>query len=143
MESRNVLMAIILSTVVLIFWATFFEAPIVEQPIEEKQLSKNENTSTPSIEEIEATKKTSRSEAIKNVERIKLENNNIEGSVSLKGALIDDVIFKNYKKSLKSNDSVIFLNPKSSDEGYYIETGWASGGSQKLKLPMDSLYAYL
>ena len=98
MESRNVLMAIILSTVVLIFWATFFEAPIVEQPIEEKQLSKNENTSTPSIEEIEATKKTSRSEAIKNVERIKLENNNIEGSVSLKGALIDDVIFKNYKK---------------------------------------------
>jgi len=31
METRNVLLAIILSTLVLIFWATFFEAPIVDQ----------------------------------------------------------------------------------------------------------------
>ncbi len=138
MDFRNVLTAIVLSTLVLVIWATFFEAPIVEQPVEKKQISKNENTSTPSIEEVETTKEISRSEAIKSVKRIKLENKNIKGSISLKGALIDDVIFKNYKKSLKSDENVIFLNPKNSDEGYYIETGWASGGSQKLKLPLDT-----
>ena len=30
--------------------------------------------------------------------------------------------------------NIIFLNPKNSDEGYYIETGWASGGNQNLKV---------
>ena len=35
METRNVLLAIVLSTIVLIFWGTFFEAPIVEEPSEE------------------------------------------------------------------------------------------------------------
>ena len=33
---------------------------------------------------------------------------------------------------------VILLNPKSSSEGYYIETGWASKNNEKLKLPLDS-----
>jgi len=36
METRNVLLAVILSTIVLVFWATFFEAPIVDQTNNEK-----------------------------------------------------------------------------------------------------------
>ena len=131
-------MAVVLSTIVLIFWATFFEPPIVDQNINENQISKSEKTETPSIEEIENSKKISRKEAIKKVSRIKLENENIKGSISLEGALIDDVIFKKYKKSLDSDEKVVFLNPKSSEEGYYIETGWASSGDKKLKLPLDN-----
>ena len=138
MDTKNVLLAIILSSVVLISWAVFFEPPVVEQQPVNKQITKDENTSAPSIEEIETTKEISRNEAINNVERIKLENTNIQGSISLEGALIDDIIFKNFKKSLKSNDNVIFLNPKSSNDGYYIETGWASGGSEKSTLPLDN-----
>ena len=83
-------------------------------------------------------KKISRSEAIKSVKRIKLENNNIIGSISLEGAVIDDITFKNYKESLEKDEKIIFLNPKSSDEGYYIETGWASSGNKKLNLPLDN-----
>ena len=138
MDSKNVIMAIVLSTVVLIFWATFFETPVVEQQTTEKQITKTESASTPSIEEIESSKKISRNEAINKVDRIKLENNNIKGSISLEGGIIDDVVFKNYKESLKSDEEVIFLNPKSSKEGYYIETGWASSGNEKLKLPLDN-----
>ena len=118
MDTRNVLLAVVLSTIVLVFWAAFFEAPIVEQKPTEKQISKNENTSTPSIEEIEASKKISRNEAINKVNRIKLENRNIIGSISLEGGIIDDITFKNYKKSLKSDEKVVFLNPKNSKDGY-------------------------
>ena len=78
-------------------------------------------------------KKFSRDEAINKVKRIKLENNNIKGSISLEGGVIDDIMFKNYKNNLNSNDEVIFLNPKNSKTGYYIETGWATGGSQSPK----------
>ena len=137
MDTKNVLMAVILSTVVLIFWGFFFEAPIVEQKNAENKNIESKNTSTPSIEESNSLKKISRKEAISKAKRIKLENNNIKGSISLDVVVIDDIIFKNYKKSLKSDDSVIFLNPKNSDEGYYIETGWASSGNEKIKLPLD------
>ena len=43
METRNVLLAVILSTIILVFWATFFEAPIVEQQAPEEQITKKQN----------------------------------------------------------------------------------------------------
>ena len=138
MDSKNVLMAIVLSTLVLVFWATFFEPPPVERQIAEDQVIKSEESSSPSIEKVELSKKIARDDTIDSVARVKIENNNIKGSISLQGAIIDDIIFKNYKESLESDQKVIFLNPKSSDEGYYIETGWASNSNEKLKLPLDN-----
>ena len=138
MDSKNVLMAIVLSTLVLVFWATFFEPPPVERRIAEDQITKSEEPSSPSIEKVELSKKIARDDTIDSVARVKIENNNIKGSISLQGAIIDDIIFKNYKESLESDQKVIFLNPKSSDEGYYIETGWASNSNEKLKLPLDN-----
>ena len=107
-----------------------------DKSIENQTTEVKENTS-PSIEEIEASKKISRDEAIKSVDRIKLENKNIKGSISLEGGIIDDVTFKNYKKSLDSDEKVVFLNPKNSSDGYYIESGWASSSKDNLKLPVD------
>ena len=138
MDSKNVLMAIVLSTLVLVFWATFFEPPPIERQIAEDEITKSEEPSSPSIEKVEISKKIARDDTIDSVARVKIENNNIKGSISLQGAIIDDIIFKNYKESLESDQKVIFLNPKSSDEGYYIETGWASNSNEKLKLPLDN-----
>ena len=138
MEGRNVLLAIVLSTVVLIVWATFFEAPIVEQPSEQKQITKNEDASSPSIDEDQKNlvAEITRDELVGNTKRIKVENENIKGSISLQGAIIDDIIFKNYNETLNGENKVIFLNPKNSSEEYFIETGWASGGNEKIKLPL-------
>ena len=101
MDTKNVLFAVILSTVVLIFWGTFFEPPPTELNKNENKITKTEETYSPTIEEIEETKKISRNEAINSVERIKLENNNIKGSIAIEGGVIDDITFKNYNKSLK------------------------------------------
>ena len=38
MDSKNVLFAIVLSTIVLIFWSTFFDKPISNQQFDEKQI---------------------------------------------------------------------------------------------------------
>ena len=38
--------------------------------------------------------------------------------------------FKNYKKDLKSEENVVLLNPKDIEDGYFIETGWASVGNE-------------
>ena len=138
MDFRNVLIAIVLSTVVLIGWATFFETPIVEQQITENKITKNEDLSSPSIDEGEKEIKNeiTRNDVINNTNRIKVENENIKGSISLQGAIIDDIIFKNYNETLNGENKVIFLNPKNSSNEYFIETGWAAGGDEKIKLPL-------
>jgi len=138
MDGKNVLLAIVLSTLVLVVWATFFEAPIVEQQAVDSEIIKNEDLSSPSIDEDEKEIKSeiTRNDLINNVKRIKVENENIKGSISLQGAIIDDIIFKNYNETLNGKSKVIFLNPKNSSEEYFIETGWASGGNEKLKLPL-------
>ncbi len=138
MDTKNVLMAVILSTIVLIFWATFFEQPIVENQNSKEQVPNNQDLSSPSIDEKDTINEITRSEIVRNTNRIKLENKNIKGSISLQGAIIDDIIFKNYKENLDSEDKVAFLNPKNSSKEYYIETGWASNGNEKAKLPLDN-----
>ena len=96
MDFKNVLMAIVLSTIVLIGWATFFEAPIVEQQSTENQITKNEDLSSPSIDESkkEIKNEITRNDVINNTNRIKVENENIKGSISLQGAIIDILFLK-------------------------------------------------
>ena len=53
MDSKNVLIAVILSTIVLIVWAILFEPPQIEQKVTEKIVTKNEESlSTPSLEKV-------------------------------------------------------------------------------------------
>ena len=138
MESKNVLFAIILSSLVLFLWATFFEPPVVDKQVTKNEINKNQNTPTPSVEEEKPETKILRSDSINSTKRIKIENANIKGSISLQGGIIDDIIFKNYKENLNSENNVAFLNPKNSSNEYFIETGWAAGGNEKINLPLDS-----
>ncbi len=135
MESKNVLLAVIFSSIVLIFWSIFFEPSNIN---ESKKIAENEDLSSPTISEDkkEIQKELTRNEVINKTGRIKVENENIMGSISLEGAIIDDIIFKNYKENLESETKVTFLNPKGSSREYFIETGWASGGNEEIKLPL-------
>ena len=45
MDTKNVLLAVVLSTIVLVFWATFFEAPIVEKQATDERITKSEDFS--------------------------------------------------------------------------------------------------
>jgi len=138
MDFKNVLMAIVLSTVVLIGWSLFFEPPVIEQQTSvEKNNQNSEDITSPSIDEEENIILETRVESINKTKRLKIENENIKGSISLQGAIIDDIIFKNYRETLNSKNKVTFLNPKNSKKEYFIETGWAAGGNEKVNLPLD------
>jgi YidC/Oxa1 family membrane protein insertase len=138
MDFKNVLMAIVLSSIVLVGWGIFFEVPVVEQQTFEKELKKDEEVSSPTVEENETKNEETRNDVISKTKRIKIENDNIKGSISLQGAIIDDITFKNYRQTLNSEANVTFLNPRNSLKQHFIETGWASGGSETINLPSDS-----
>ena len=125
MDTRNVIAAISLSAAVIILYSLFF-APVpetVKKNVDE--LKKIEQgTDTPSLDQKEKVTEISREEALSQSKRIQFENQSIVGSISLKGAAIDDLIFKEYKVSLDSDKKVKLLSPRNSKDGYFIESGF-------------------
>ncbi len=127
MESKNVIAAIALSSAVIVLYSLFF---IPEQQTTNKNLAKKEkieqNSDAPSLEQKENEIKVSRVEALKQNKRVKFENDNIKGSISLKGAAIDDLTFKNYKVELNNDELVTLLSPKNVKNGYLVESGFVT-----------------
>ena len=127
MDSKNVIAAIALSSAVIVLYSLFF---IPEQnPKNQNLIEKNkieQNTDTPSLEQKETLVAISRDEALNQSERVKFENKNVVGSISLKGASIDDLTFKNYKVNLNEDKKVTLLGPRNIDEGYLVESGFVT-----------------
>ncbi len=127
MDSKNVIAAISLSAAVIIFYGLFFAPPAPDpKQIKSEKNTITETTDAPSLDQNNEISKISRDEAITEVERIVFENENIKGSISLRGGFIDDLEFKKFKKTLNGNDNVTLLNPRKVKNGYYVETGWAT-----------------
>ena len=141
MENRNVIIAVILSTAILIGWSMFFENTDEAQRKRLEIQGKTETQTniqkpeTPQTGKILPTKAISRSDALKESDRVFIENSNLSGSISLRGALIDDIILKNYRETLdKSSKPIVVLSPKKSEDGYFVESGWATTKSD-VKVP--------
>ena len=143
MDNKNVFVAIALSMSVLLFWGAFFETPKKDnqnlksnnqiQQKTEDSITPNTNQA-PSINQINVEKKLSREESINRSNRIKIENENIVGSISLEGGVIDDISFKNHKQKVDGKKNIEFLNPSQSENGFYVESGWAGIGNN-IKVP--------
>jgi len=140
MDNRNVFVAIALSMSVLLFWGAFFETPrnTAEQN-NTQQVEKNNNKSSiaPTINQPIIIKKVTREEAINKNKRVAIENDNIIGSLSLEGALIDDISFKKHKQKVIDGENTVFLYPSETENGFFIETGWTSIGNQ-IKVPSNN-----
>jgi len=127
MESKNVIAAISLSAAVIILYSLFFQPDpeVIKQNLAEQKKIES-NTDTPSLDNNENSTKLLRKDALKQSNRVQFENNSIIGSISLKGAAIDDLTFKEYNVELNGNDKVTLLNPRNVEDGYLIESGFVS-----------------
>ena len=127
MDSKNVIAAIALSSAVIVLYSLFFvpEQKEINQNLVEKE-KVEKNTDAPSLEQKETEITISRNDALKESKRVEFENDNIIGSISLKGASIDDLTFKNYKVNLDDEKKVTLLGPKNIKEGYLIDSGFVT-----------------
>ena len=136
-DNRNLVLAIVCSALLVIGYQIFYELP-KQQALEEQalleqkdliltapeQTSNNEKIAETSIQQTE----------IVNAPRITIDTSSIEGSISLAGARIDDIVLKNYTKTLDENSSKIrFFNRIDDTKPYFAEFGWI--GSEEINLP--------
>ncbi len=144
MDSKNVIAAIALSTAVIVLYSLFF---IPEPSTSKKNLTEQkkveQNTDTPSLDQKETLIQISREDALKQNKRLLFENEKIIGSISLKGASIDDLTFKDYNTSLESKKKVTLLGPRNIEDGYLIESGFVTS-DKNLEIPnSDSIWSVI
>ncbi|MDB9987256.1 membrane protein insertase YidC [Candidatus Pelagibacter sp.] len=127
MDTRNVIAAISLSAAVIILYSLFFQpdpVTIKKNLAEQNKIENNEDT--PSLDKNENFAELSRTDALKENDRIQFENGSVVGSISLKGAAIDDLTFKEYNVELNGSDKITLLSPRNVEDGYLIESGFVS-----------------
>ena len=134
-SNKNIIAAISLSAAIIVLWALFFSpSPEDREKIKQKRIDSVKSLDAPEIENSETNNLLSRKEALNKDKRIIFENDNVKGSISLKGAIIDDLLFKNYNEKLEGKKKVVLLNPRNTSDTYYLETGWVSN-NKNIDLP--------
>jgi|TARA_R110002126_G_scaffold3263_1_gene18426 YidC/Oxa1 family membrane protein insertase len=133
-DMRNLIIFVLLS---LVLWLGYDH--FVMKPKEEALKAVQAQNAKISMSEgfggtmsVGAKKKFERAQAlsIEQVERIGVANSELSGSISTKGGRLDDLLLKNYYKTLEHKVPVDLLSPVNSFHPHYTEMGWISADSK-------------
>jgi YidC/Oxa1 family membrane protein insertase len=71
-----------------------------------------------------------------NVPRVNIQAPKVQGSISLLGARLDDLVLRDYREEIAPNSPLVrLLEPRSDDHPYYIQYGWTAAAGEAAKLP--------
>ena len=147
METRNLILAIVLSVGVLLLWTVFIEAPRqqINPSIESGQqdsigeIVELETEELNQIEEDLGIKKQSfetLQNSLQSSARVNIDTQSLVGSINLKGLKIDDIVLKKYQETLDENSSNIrVLSPLSTENGYEVSFGWLKDKNANFETP--------
>jgi YidC/Oxa1 family membrane protein insertase len=137
-ETKNLVFAIVLSIIVLFCWQYFYAGPKLEEQKEYAEMLRKKKAQKEALIKEEYPDEQSfietpaviveREEALKQVERIKINTSKLHGSISLKGARFDDITLSEHKiVNEKDADEVVLLAPVGTKNFYFAEFGWLKG----------------
>src|SRR3954469_21076456 len=156
-DNRNTILAVILSGLVLIAWQYFYNVPQMERQraLQQTQaeLAKPAPQATPGTtpqattpapsanapaanQPASATQAVARDTAIAASPRIRISTPRLTGSISLKGARIDDLALTQFRETVDpSSPPIILFSPSGTAEPYYAEFGWVPASGSTVRLP--------
>jgi YidC/Oxa1 family membrane protein insertase len=157
LENRNTIIAIILSGVVLIGWQYFYNIPQMERQraLQQQQAELVKPSPTPAASPATQPQAgnapsaapaatanapaVSRDEAVTASPRVKIETPSVVGSISLKGARIDDLSLVKFRETVDPHSPPIVLySPSGTAAPYYAEFGWVGAAGTTAHLPDQS-----
>lgn len=164
-DQNNLLVAIALSLLVLMGWQYFFARPQIQQDKAKSdyqtqidaQRSGSQTQGPPGVASQpvggsegsvpaagQAQPATlSREDALKASPRLPVRTPSLEGSISLKGGRIDDLVLAKYRETADPNSNKVGLfSPAGSPEPYFTEFGWVAPAGTQIKIPdRDTLWS--
>ena len=150
-ENRNLILAVALSMAVLFGWQILVIQPELEKEQAQQALIVEQQAAIAKTQTVDGTPAIASSvEAINvtpgvaeqgvatadTVKRITIDAPLVQGSFSLQGARIDDIILTGYRETLDAkSENIHFLKKTSSQAPFFAEFGWASSDADQ---PMPS-----
>ncbi len=135
-ESRNLLLAIVLSAIVLIGWQYFFAPKLPTHPpvVTETQSASpgvaanaGANVGAPTASVAPEAVETRAEALAASPDRIKIDTPSLGGSIDLTGGLLDDLVLKDYRETIDPKSAHITLfNPSGGPDAYWAETGFVT-----------------
>jgi YidC/Oxa1 family membrane protein insertase len=133
-DQKNFILAIVLSMAIIFGWQYFFAAPQLRQA--EQQASQQQATQAQVPGTQAAAETVDRQVAINGTVRVPIETAELEGSINLAGAQLDDLKLRNYRETASPASPIItFLSPAGTANGYFAEQGVVGPAGQTAKLP--------
>ncbi len=126
-DQKNFFTFIILSTIIMLGYWTFFGKPNAERmqqrAAQEQQVA--EQTAAAAQTQIQPVELRPREEVVSNGQRISIDTPSLSGSFLVQGSRFDDIALKNYKKTIKADSgNVVLLTPEGADQAAYIYDNW-------------------
>ena len=158
-NNRNTILAVILSGLILIAWQYFYYVPqqrAAQQAQQAQQaqseLAKSAQQATPGstpqtgaapapsanvpANNQPAAAPVSRETAIAATPRVKIDTPRVSGSISLKGARIDDLSLVQFRETVDpSSPPIVLYSPSGTENPYYAEFGWVPASGSTAKIP--------
>ena len=132
-ESRNMILALVLSALVLVGWTfvsdRFFPtaAPPSTKVVEGKQVALPKPGADPTADAPAAIR--DRNLVLRETPRIQIRTPRLEGSINLAGAKIDDLVLVDHSESMAKNSPPIrLLSPAGAPGAYFASYGWTGEG---------------
>ncbi|HKU99851.1 MAG TPA: membrane protein insertase YidC [Vineibacter sp.] len=145
MDQRNLILAIALSIAIILGWQALFTPkppPPGSQPPQQQSQPQQPSPGTPGVPAPSGpagapqAPAATREEALKDSPRVAVATPQIEGSIALRGARIDDVLLAKHRTSVeKDSPLVTLLSPERSANGYYVRFAWSVVQGDATKLP--------
>ena len=156
-ENRNLILAVALSMAVLFGWQILVIQPELEKEQAQQALIVEQQAAIAKTQTVDGTPAIASSvEAINvtpgvaeqgvatadTVKRITIDAPLVQGSFSLQGARIDDIILTGYRETLDAkSENIHFLKKTSSQAPFFAEFGWASSDADQPMPSAQTLWA--
>ena len=134
-DSKNLILAIVLSALVLLGWSWLAEAyfPTSAPQSTKVEDGKQQPVPQPTAQPAPTTPTTMRSRnvVLRSTPRVRIETPSLQGSINLKGAQIDDLTLVRHGQTIaQDSPPVRLLSPLGAPGAYIASFGWTGEGTQ-------------
>ena len=154
-DTKNIIIAILLSVVIIAGWQYFIEMPRQEKERAALQTQQQQQVATAAQATNQATNQAStqvapgeaaeanlaRADALALSQRIVIDTPKLKGSVALKGGRIDDLVLKAYRETVEPDSAnIVLLSPAKAKQAYFADTGWVESNACQKTALVDVAY---
>ena len=146
-DQRNLLLAVVLSMLILFGWEYFFVPdpvpvdPATEASEELTTLPEAGVVDTPAMPGAAEPVFTTREAALAESARIEIATEALTGSISVKGARLDDLTLQRYTETPDpESDKITLFSPQNAANPYFAEFGWITSDSAVAVPTADTLW---